>query len=243
MSNKNKRSALETFVSKYHLGGLINSVAWHLEGKKLTTRFVSDSRALLGNVTFDGFEHDKEFEVGVYDTAKFSKMLAILDDDVKVKVTTVDDTPVSIEVSDETVKAEYILSKLDVIPQAPPKAKLPKFNVSIKVDKVFMEKFVKACSALPEVGTFTVDVKKDVATIALGFASVKSNSISFGAAVTKSEPIDKLTFPSNLMKEVLVANKDAGESTLELSSEGLAKIEFEVGNYKSTYYIVAAEEV
>jgi hypothetical protein len=40
------------------------------------------------------------------------------------------------------------------------------------------------------------------------------------------------------LKEILVANKEAKDATLKISSDGLAHISFEVDGYKSDYYLV-----
>ena len=42
-----------------------------------------------------------------------------------------------------------------------------------------------------------------------------------------------------MFKEMLVANKECSSATLEVSNEGLARINFKVDDYDSTYYIVA----
>ena len=44
-------------------------------------------------------------------------------------------------------------------------------------------------------------------------------------------------------KEVLLANKDCRSAILEVSSEGLARINFKIDDYDSTYYIVATQGV
>ncbi len=62
----NKQSLLR-FIQKYSLGGLIESVAWNAEGNKLSVRFISDDKTLLGEVEFNAFTSNP-FNVGIYTT-------------------------------------------------------------------------------------------------------------------------------------------------------------------------------
>ena len=55
--------------------------------------------------------------------------------------------------------------------------------------------------------------------------------------------IDKISFNANLFKDVLSANKECSTATLEVSNDGLARINFKVDDYDSTYYIVATQGV
>ena len=43
----NKQHLLR-FIQKYSLGGVIESVAWNAEGTKLSVRFISDDKTMLG---------------------------------------------------------------------------------------------------------------------------------------------------------------------------------------------------
>jgi hypothetical protein len=59
IKNKTKimeKNRLSRFISKYNLAGLVESVAWNSEGGKLSTKFVSDDKTVLGVVTLDGFD-------------------------------------------------------------------------------------------------------------------------------------------------------------------------------------------
>ena len=42
---------------------------------------------------------------------------------------------------------------------------------------------------------------------------------------------------------MLVANKDCKSAVLEVSNEGLSKVNFKIDDYDSTYYIVAMQDV
>ena len=52
-----------------------------------------------------------------------------------------------------------------------------------------------------------------------------------------------ITFNANLFKEVLSANSNCTSAILEVSNDGLARINFKIDDYDSTYYIVATQGV
>ena len=58
---------------------------------------------------------------------------------------------------------------------------------------------------------------------------------------TYKSTIEMLT--SRVFADVLEANKECESAVLEVSSEGLARIKFNVNDYESTYYLVAVQNV
>ena len=47
-----------------------------------------------------------------------------------------------------------------------------------------------------------------------------------------------ISFSAKYLREILVANKDAGTGNLEISSKGISRIVFSVDGITSTYYLV-----
>ena len=77
----------------------------------------------------------------------------------------------------------------------------------------------------------------------IGYSSTNTNRVNIP---TESETCDvdtPITFNANLFKEVLVANRECTSAVLEVSTEGLAKVNFKIDDFDSTYYIVAMQDV
>ena len=72
---------------------------------------------------------------------------------------------------------------------------------------------------------------------------MNTNRVTIPVTTSTFENIDNISFNANLFKEVLIANKDCESATLQVSSEGLAKISFKIDDFTSTYWLVAASEV
>ncbi len=78
-----EKNRLSRFISKYNLAGLVESVAWNAEGGKLSTKFVSDDKTVLGVVTLDNFDFENA-TVGVYNTNTLKSLLNVLGNDVQI---------------------------------------------------------------------------------------------------------------------------------------------------------------
>ena len=232
-----EKQSLNRFVSKYNLAGLVESVKWESNDGSLTTSFISDDKSVLGSVNMKEFEgSDSEF--GVYDTTKLTKMLSVLGNNVDFSINDIDGKPVSLKFKDGSTSVNYMLADLSVIPNVPDLKQLPDFNVEIKLDTNFISKFIKAKGALQDENNFTFTCKDKEGSIVLGYSNINTNRINIDVDCTCEKDVDAVSFSATYLKEILVANKEATDATLKISSQGLAHISFSIDNYESNYYLV-----
>jgi len=233
---------LTRFIDKYHLGGNVNAVVINSKSDKLSTRFITGDKALLGELSMDNWTFE-DAELGVYDTEQLSRLLGVLDDDVTLNLTSSGDKAIAVEISDALSKVNFMLSDKSVINQPPALKQLPEFEVSIKVDSNFIQRFISGKSALPDTDTFTVLSDDDGVKLVIGYSSINTNRVTIPVETTESSNIDNVSFNANLFKDVLVANKECESATLEVSEGGLSRINFKVDDYDATYYLVAVQDV
>ena len=231
-----EKQSLNRFVSKYNLAGLVESVKWESKDGSLSTSFISDDKSVLGNVTMKEFDSSNA-SFGVYDTTKLTKMLSVLGDTVDFSINDIDGKPVSLKFKDGSTSVNYMLADLSVIPNVPDLKQLPPFNVEIKLDSNFINKFIKAKGALDE-NNFTFVCKDGKGQIILGYSTINTNRINIDVDCTCDGDIEPISFSATYLKEILVANKEATDATLQISSQGLSHIHFEIDNYESNYYLV-----
>jgi hypothetical protein len=232
-----EKGKLNRFVQKYNLAGLVESVKWETKDNSLTTSFISDDKSVLGKVTMTEFNfNDTTF--GVYDTSKLTKMLSVLGEAVEFEISDVEGKAVSLKFKDGSTAVNYMLADLSVIPNVPDLKKLPDFNIKIKLDENFISKFIRAKSALADENNFTFVVKNGKAQIVLGHSNINTNRISIDVEGEVEGDVAPISFSATYLKEILVANKEAKDATLNISSQGLSHIHFEVGEYTSDYYLV-----
>jgi len=233
---------LTRFIDKYHLSGNVNAVVINSKGDSLTTRFITGDKALLGELKMKNWTF-QDAELGVYDTEQLSRLLGVLDDDVTLNLTQAGDKAIAVEISDALSKVNFMLSDKSVINQPPPLKTLPEFQVEIKVDSNFIQRFISGKSALPDTDTFTVITDGDEVKLVIGYSSINTNRVTIPVETTASSKIENVSFNANLFKDVLVANKECESATLYVSEQGLSKINFKVDDYDATYFLVAVQDV
>ena len=237
-----QKSKLDKFIQKYNLGGNVNSVKWKSSGDSISTSFVTPDKSLLGNVKVDRFQFE-DAELGVYQTDQLKSLINVLGDDISLDLTKFGDKVVSLKVKNGPVSVDYVLSDLSVISDPPQMKRLPEFGTSIKLDSNFISTFIKGKGALSDIDTFSVVKNDDGCDVVIGYSSTNTNRVNIPTECDSCDIDKPITFNANLFKEVLVANRECTSAILEVSTEGLARVNFKVDDFDSTYYIVAMQDV
>jgi len=238
-----QKSKLNRFIQKYNLGGNVNSVKWKSDGDSLKTSFVTPDKSLLGNVSISKFKLE-DSEIGVYQTDQLIKLLGVLGDKIELNLSKAGEQAVSLGIKNDSVSVNYVLSDLSVISDPPALKRLPEFGTKIKLDNKFIDTFIKGKSALSDVDMFTIVKNKNGGVdVVIGYSSTNTNRVNIPVESSTCDVSEPITFNANLFKEVLVANRECSSAVLEVSNEGLAKVNFKIDDYDSTYFIVAMQDV
>jgi hypothetical protein len=232
----NKNNLLK-FIQKYSLGGLIESVAWNAEGTKLSVRFISDDKTLLGEVEYNAYT-STPMNVGIYTTSLLKNMIGVLDNDLTLKVDKAGDKSVSLKLSSEETETSYQLADLGVIPPVPDLKTLPDFGIAIDMASNMIDKFIKAKGALSDVDTFTIFTEGGDLKMAIGYSSISTNRVTFTAQKDYAETVNPISFSAKYLKEILTANKEATSAKLKVSTDGLSNVEFQIDDFVCKYYLV-----
>jgi len=232
----NKNNLLK-FIQKYSLGGLIESVAWNAEGNKLSVRFISDDKTLLGEVEFNAYT-STPMNVGIYTTSLLKNMIGVLDSDLTLKVDKAGEKSVSLKLASDETETSYQLADLGVIPPVPDLKTLPDFGISIDMASNMIDKFIKAKGALSDVDTFTIFTEGGDLKMAIGYSSISTNRVTFTAQKDYAETVKPISFSAKYLKEILTANKEATNAKLKVSTDGLSNVEFQIDDFVCKYYLV-----
>lgn len=232
----NKNNLLR-FIQKYSLGGVIESVAWNAEGNKLSVRFISDDKTMLGEVDFDGFT-STPFNIGIYTTSLLKNLVGILDSDISLKVDSVGDKATVLKLSSDETETSYQLADLGVIPSVPDLKQMPEFGIGIEMASNMIDKFIKAKGALSDIDTFTVFSEGGDLKMAIGYSSISTNRVTFTAIKGYAGDVKPISFSAKYLKEILTANKEATSAKLNVSTDGLAHVEFKIDEFTCKYYLV-----
>ena len=239
--NKQK---LVRFINKYHLNGIADSVVLKSSSTEelLSTRFVSSDKTLLGVIQMDKGNFE-DANIGIYTTEQLLKLLSVLDEDINISITKSGDKSISMKLSDSLSSVNYMLSDPSIINEPPQLQTIPNFELSIDITSTVINKFISGKSALPDTTTFTVVTDNDVTQLVIGYSTVNTNRVTIPVTTSEFYPLERTSFNAEYFSNILVANKECESATLQVSSEGLAKINFKIDDYTSTYWLVATSEV
>ena len=233
---------LQSVIEKYHLNGLIENVKWEVDkNKQLTINFMSPTREMLGRVVYNGFPLP-ESAIGINNTTQLDKLLAITSGDLVLDYVKESKIITKLLIADEQFNLNYALSDLLTIPKPGEYNGPEEYNVETKLDNEIISALVKAKNALTN--SENVVVKPDILGLGFTFGGdvEYANKVSYYIQNVAPSEIDfELTYNSNLLKEILVNNKDMENGTLHVNNNGLMKIMFNGKNIQSVYYIVAKE--
>ena len=236
------KKVISDIVSKYSLGNSIEKVKWVIKDKKLLINFINDSKNLVGYIDYRKEIGLKEGDYGIFNTSQLIKCLNILDGDILV-----DATKSKLNMADTNYDIKFNLADPAVIPNVPDVSNNEdEWSVSFEVSDEFITRFVKSKDALSELDTFTIETRDGFDDLELIFTVGTSitNTIEFKVDnAVMNHTFEALPFDSNLMKEILKANRDYHSGEIRINKKGLLDVHLHCGDDLYTgYYLVRRQE-
>jgi hypothetical protein len=240
------KSELQSVISKYSLGGLVDAVKWEVKDKTLTIDFQPPTREMVAKVVHTSFDLE-DCEIAIYNTSQLDKLLAITSGDLNLQLEKQHKLPVKLVIEDASFTLNYSLSELRLI-QEPDKVRDPNnYVVESNLESDAISAIIKAKNAIQsdkDNVNFTITTNFDneqVLTMIFGDDSHHTNKVEYivpNTVITGDHFDFNIPFNSEMVRVVLANNKDADKATMKLNINGLLLLEFESKNWKSTYYIL-----
>ena len=235
------KKVISDIVSKYSLGNNIEKVKWVITDEKFIIHFINDSKNLVGYVDYRKEIGLKPGDYGIFNTSQLIKCLNILDGDILVDATTS-----KLNMADTNYDIKFNLADPAVIPNVPDVSNnSDEWSVTFDINDEFITRFVKSKDALSELETFTIETREGFTGEELVFTvgTNITNTIEFTVESTINESFGAIPFNSNLMKEILKANKDYHTGEIRINKKGLLDAHFNCGDDLYTgYYLVRKQE-
>ena len=235
------KKVISDIVSKYSLGNNIEKVKWVITDDKFTINFINDSKNLVGYVEYRKDIGLKPGDYGIFNTSQLIKCLNILDGDILVDATTS-----KLNMADTNYDIKFNLADPAVIPNVPDINDSDDWSVSFSVSDEFITRFVKSKDALSELDTFTVETRDGFNGEELVFTvgTNITNTIEFTVEnATINESFEAVPFDSNLLKEILKANRTYHSGEIRINKKGLLDAHLHHGdNLYTGYYLVRRQE-
>ena len=235
------KKVISDIVSKYSLGNNIEKVKWVITDDKFTINFINDSKNLVGYVEYRKDIGLKPGDYGIFNTSQLIKCLNILDGDILVDATTS-----KLNMADTNYDIKFNLADPAVIPNVPDINDSDEWNVSFNISDEFITRFVKSKDALSELDTFTVETRDGFNGEELVFTvgTNITNTIEFTVEnAIINESFEAVPFDSNLLKEILKANRTYHSGEIRINKKGLLDAHLHHGDDLFTgYYLVRKQE-
>ena len=235
------KKVISDIVSKYSLGNSIEKVKWVITDDKFTINFINDSKNLVGYVEYRKDIGLKPGDYGIFNTSQLIKCLNILDGDILVDATTS-----KLNMADTNYDIKFNLADPAVIPSVPDINDSDDWSVSFSVSDEFITRFVKSKDALSDLDTFTVETRDGFNGEELVFTvgTNITNTIEFTVEnATINESFEAVPFDSNLLKEILKANRTYHSGEIRINKKGLLDAHLHHGdNLFTGYYLVRRQE-
>jgi len=235
------KKVISDIVSKYSLGNNIEKVKWVITDDKFTINFINDSKNLVGYVEYRKDIGLKPGDYGIFNTSQLIKCLNILDGDILVDATTS-----KLNMADTNYDIKFNLADPAVIPSVPDINDSDDWSVSFDISDEFITRFVKSKDALSDLDTVTVETRDGFNGEELVFivGTNITNTIEFTVEnATINESFEAVPFDSNLLKEILKANRTYHSGEIRINKKGLLDAHLHHGDDLYTgYYLVRRQE-
>tara|TARA_Y100000361_G_C11159298_1_gene346120 strand:- start:397 stop:1128 length:732 start_codon:yes stop_codon:yes gene_type:complete len=243
MVNKN---TLQSVISKYNLGGLIDKVKWRVKDNTLT--IYSNADGLACKVQLKDFQLE-DGELGIFDTDKLKKLIAITNGELILSLEKQGAILTKLNIADENFDLTYGLS--DIFLFRPDKwYEHPEEGYAMEIDlqNTDIDHLIKAKNALGDVQTMQISSQQDldgndVCEFKFGDNNNFSNKIIFNTPVTLHHKVESVIYNSDIFKRVLNANSDMMSCKMSLSKVGWSHFSFENEELTSEYFVRQEEEV
>lgn len=238
---------LVSIISKYHLGGMIKAVRWNIKDNHLGIGFNSPSMEMIGNLEYKNFPLE-DATIAISDTTQLSKLVGITNGYLNLEFVKQNKLPIQLVIADNQYTLNYALADLMLFAEAGQLEQEPEYDVIAELDNESITAIVKAKQALVDTNTVVLrsspnDDGEDRLEMCFAGNIAFSNKVSFylNEVEMKNQDLNE-NYDSNMIKEIMYANKDMAYGRMSVSAEGLMKLEFEDDKIKSTYYTVAKEK-
>lgn len=241
------KNKLVDFIKKYNLNKTNETVKVVSENGDLICDFISMDSTNVGYVKMKnvGFP---DCELGIYDTSSLLSLLDFLSTDINVEFSYSPSKMIENVTFNDGVNAiKYMTCRPDV-PREVPEFDFdnePNYEVKINIDAEFIGNYTKALSALPESQFFTIISDGKKTELLMNYNNEKSNTAKFKVDVVDNEHFetkDTLIVKTDFINKILLNNRNSTNFVLNISTEGLVKLEVENGDFSAIYITLLTEK-
>lgn len=239
-----KNKLLKT-IGRYFMNGQCDKAVLKIKNKKLESHFFDNTEQCVGTIKVDDFDL-QDSVLGLGSTQSFLNILKPFGEKIQFKIEGDDDNSSKILMSDGVFNSRYYLFDKSVITQVEiDESGLGDVGLEFKLNTEFIANFKKAKDAIADSKHFAI-VSDDKSTrCVINYNQTTNNHIlfKFTPDIKNSDDI-KLVFDTTVFSEVINANIDFTEATLQVFINcqdfggNILLITFKGLDWESSYYII-----
>ena len=245
MIAKNK---LQSIISKYYLGGKVESVKWNIEGGTLNIDFMAPTKDMIGRLTARDFPITQEGTLAIFNTTQLNRLLNVLAGDLVLDAEKTKAVFTKLNIQDAKSTINYSLADPMMIQKVGEVDDDVNWQVNATPENEDFNTFVRAASAIQGNEIVTLNPTEDiVGTPVLQFTFGErmefSNKVEFHVNAEFKENVrqdNKIPFSSEMLREIFNANKTSDECHLSFMDDGLLRLIFtsQDEGIDTTYFVV-----
>jgi hypothetical protein len=230
-----EKSKLQSFINRYYLAGNCEAVTVKANGESINCELIDVDQTVVGKVKWktDPFMSG---ELGINHTGALTKMLSAVGEKIDIEVNDAQGKNYAMKIKEGSTTMTFMLADTSVIPAVPAINAEPEYEVTIDIDELFVNKFIKAKNALPDANNFAVQVQNGKIKFIINYTTINSDNVTFEIDGTANE-LAPICFSADKLKEILTANK-GDKGIMHISSNGLARVDFTGTDFDSNYWLV-----
>jgi hypothetical protein len=238
------KSILQSVISKYYLGGIIEATKLDIKDEKLQIKFVSPNKDMIGYLIHSQFPIS-DCILPIFNTTQLLKLLNVTNNNISLLTERKQKTFTKLYISDKNFSLSYALADEFLLPKVGEVTEPQEYEVKIKLSSENVDALIKAKNALNGVDFMIIrsdsnmENNKPIIEFVFGDNNEYSNKITYNVSedILCSQKIN-LPFNSEMFKEILIANKDMGGGSISISKSGLMIMEFKKNEIQTKYYLV-----
>ena len=242
------KNTLQSIISKYYLGGKVESVKWVVEDGNLSIDFMSPTKDMIGKLVAKDFPIATEGTLAIFNTSQLNRLLNVLSGDLMLDAEKTKAVLTKLNIQDAKASINYSLADPLMIQKVGEVNEDVEWQVNATLENEDFHTFVRAASAIQGNEIVTLNPTEDiVGTPVLQFTFGErmefSNKVEFHINAEFGENVrqdNKIPFSSEMLKEIFNANKTSDECHLSFVDDGLLRLIFtsQDEGIDTTYFVV-----
>lgn len=242
------KNTLQSIISKYYLGGKVESVKWIVEDKKLHIDFMAPTKDMIGRLSCDNFPISTDGTLAIFNTTQLNRLLNVLAGDLMLDTERTKAVLTKLIIQDSKASINYSLADPIMIQKAGEVDENIDWKVQATLENEDFHTFVRAASSIQGNEIVTLAASKDsidtpIINFVFGERMEFSNKVEFQVNATFGDDVredNKIPFNSEMLREIFNANKTSDECHLSFVDDGLLRLIFtsEDEGINTTYFVV-----